>query len=288
MPNTRRIRPKNKEELLVSVRAAIEAAGGRPMTMSRFFAVSGMKSNDVYDHFASWNEVLRAAGLKIEPYNRRLDDATLLADWASVVRKLRRIPTKQEYLKHGQYCGDGIQRRAGSWTRVPEAFRAFARRRPQWKDILPLLPSPLSNGKTAQPAPLHPCHSPRPARTSAPIPNGRPLRGEHLGIGGMRNAPTNEMGVIALFTLLAERLGFQIETLQSGYPDCEASRRVGSSVWQTVRIEFEFESRKFRDHGHPPDKCDIIVCWVHNWPDCPKNLEVIELSKEVKMLGKEL
>lgn len=286
MPNNRRKRPKTKEELLVVVRAAIEAAGGSAMTMSRFFAVSGMKSNDVYDHFETWNEVLRAAGLDVEPYNQHVDDATLLADWASVVRKLRRIPSKALYEKHGQYPSHAIQSRAGAWSRVPEIFRAFAARRRQWKDVLPMLPLPLRNSKAEAASPLPSAHAtappPRSAPLSDPIPNGRPLRGEHLGVGGMRNTPTNEMGVIGLFVLLAERLGFQIESLQAGYPDCEASRRVGATLWQTVRIEFEYESRKFRDHGHPPEGCDLIVCWVHNWSDCPKNLEVIELKKEVE------
>jgi hypothetical protein len=26
----------------------------------------------------------------------------------------------------------------------------------------------------------------------------------------------------------------------------------------------------------------IIVCWVHNWPECPEWIEAIELSKVVK------
>jgi len=44
---------------------------------------------------------------------------------------------------------------------------------------------------------------------------------------------------------------------------------------QRVRIEFEFESRNFRTHGHNPAECDVVVCWKHNWPECP--LEVLEL-----------
>jgi hypothetical protein len=28
-------------------------------------------------------------------------------------------------------------------------------------------------------------------------------------------------------------------------------------------------------HGHAPEKCDLIVCWINNWPECP--LEVLEL-----------
>jgi hypothetical protein len=48
---------------------------------------------------------------------------------------------------------------------------------------------------------------------------------------------------------------------------------------QRVRIEFEFESRSFVKHRHPHNGCDLIVCWAHNWPQCPPNLEVIELNK---------
>jgi hypothetical protein len=28
-------------------------------------------------------------------------------------------------------------------------------------------------------------------------------------------------------------------------------------------------------HAHDVEKCDMIVCWIHNWPECP--LEVVEL-----------
>ena len=30
--------------------------------------------------------------------------------------------------------------------------------------------------------------------------------------------------------------------------------------------------------GHDSEKCDIIVCWRHNWVKCRKEIEVIELS----------
>jgi hypothetical protein len=54
--------------------------------------------------------------------------------------------------------------------------------------------------------------------------------------------------------------------------------------WQRVNIEFEFESRNFRDHGHPLTSCDVIVCWHHNWPDCPAQIEVLELFSRIKSL----
>jgi hypothetical protein len=42
-----------------------------------------------------------------------------------------------------------------------------------------------------------------------------------------------------------------------------------------VRIEFEQVSRNFRDHGHDPAGCELIVCWGHSWAECP--VEMLEL-----------
>lgn len=52
--------------------------------------------------------------------------------------------------------------------------------------------------------------------------------------------------------------------------------------WQRVAIEFEFLSRSFRDHGDDPKGCDLIVCWAHNWLECPS--EVVELRSAIAAL----
>jgi hypothetical protein len=51
-----------------------------------------------------------------------------------------------------------------------------------------------------------------------------------------------------------------------------------------VRLEFEFKSRNFLAHRHDAKKCDVIVCWEDDWPDCP--LDVVELKREVARLTK--
>jgi hypothetical protein len=58
-------------------------------------------------------------------------------------------------------------------------------------------------------------------------------------------------------------------------------REMQPAKWQRARIEFEYESRNFKLHRHPADKCDVIVCWRHNWAECPKGLEVVELSQVI-------
>ena len=67
----------------------------------------------------------------------------------------------------------------------------------------------------------------------------------------LRHESVNEQGVVILFGMLAENLGYRIETVQKGFPDCEAIRQVAPNRWQRVQIEFEFESKNYRDYGHP-------------------------------------
>ena len=90
-------------------------------------------------------------------------------------------------------------------------------------------------------------------------------------------APVNEMGVVFLFGAVAERLGFWVLRIQTQYPDCEALRIVDEDRLQLVKIEFEHESRNFLKHMHLASECNLIVCWKHNWPECP--LEVVELKR---------
>lgn len=272
--------PVTRKTLLAAVRAAVKAAGGRPITRRKFLATSGMKPCDLFRHYARWQEVLRAAGFRFEPPNKKIDQARLLADWARVAGKFRHLPSRRDYQIHGKYDPSVLARRFGSWTQVCHAFRAFAAKKPQWAGVLALLPPPRkAHPKPSFAARARPGPS-RPACKAAPRLGDRPIYGEPLDFGPLRRAPVNESGVNFLFALLAERLGFQIEALQTAFPDCEAKRRIGPSAWQTVRIEFEFESRNFRDHGHNAKGCDLIVCWVDNWPDSP--LEVIALKDEIE------
>lgn len=102
--------------------------------------------------------------------------------------------------------------------------------------------------------------------------------GDKVGFRSLSCAPVNELGVVYLFGVLHETFDLQIESIQAGFPDCVARRRVGANRWEEVRIEFEYESRSFVAHGHDPKGVDAIVCWRHNWRECPERIEIIELS----------
>ena len=109
------------------------------------------------------------------------------------------------------------------------------------------------------------------------------MYGAPLHLPGMAHAPINEAGVLCLFAMLAVDLGFRVLHTQSEFPDCEALRRVDKGRWQRLWIEFEFESRNFQLHLHDAKQCDLIVCWKHNWPECP--LRVLELQSIVEKSG---
>ena len=102
--------------------------------------------------------------------------------------------------------------------------------------------------------------------------------GDKMQFKSLSCAPVNELGVVYLFGVLHETFDFKIESIQAGFPDCVARRKIGRNRWEEVRIEFEYDSRSFVAHGHDPDGVDAIVCWRHNWRACPKHIEIIELS----------
>lgn len=99
--------------------------------------------------------------------------------------------------------------------------------------------------------------------------------------------PVNEQGVIFLFAKYHKELGIDyIEGIRQGFPDAFGRRKVGRGVYEDVNIEFEFESMDFKKHKHDPNECEIIVCWKHNWNECP--IEVIELKSALLGLSKQI
>jgi HB1, ASXL, restriction endonuclease HTH domain len=102
--------------------------------------------------------------------------------------------------------------------------------------------------------------------------------GDPLSFDGLQYAPINEQGVVFLFGKVHNELGIVVESIQTGFPDAEG-RRETHRGWEHVRIEFEYKSYNFKLHKHDLKGCDLIICWEHNWSDCP--LEVVELKSKI-------
>jgi Homing endonuclease associated repeat len=231
----------DQDTILNAIRSCASSLG-RPPSRAEFMTSAGMTEYQVLRHFPSWREAVRAAGLEPHSTNQPLSVETLLEDWGEVVRQMRRIPTRHQYRKAGNYSLGVFDKRIGSWAAIPPRFRQWASEHPRWADVVALLP--LENGRPEQKivpaleepplASLKPTHQRLPSR---------PTYGNPIDFRGLRHEPINENGVVFLFGMVARELGYSVEAVQAGYPDCEAKRQVGPGKWQSVRIEFEFESR---------------------------------------------
>lgn len=109
--------------------------------------------------------------------------------------------------------------------------------------------------------------------------------GEPMELGLMRWTPTNEMGVVALFIEYRTQLGFPIvEFIRPQFPDAAVFEQTGKGYTRKY-IEFEWKSQGYKVHLASKRKCHYVVCWEHNWKECP--IPVIELKAEIpKILGK--
>ncbi len=270
------------DDVLNAIRDAAATLGRTP-SRSEFLSRTGTTEYQILKHFPSWNEAVESSGLKPHVSNVFIKPSVLLEDWGKLVRRLRQIPTRDQYRREGSYSPGVFERKFGPWSAVPVKFREFAQGNPDWLDVVALLP--IERPKSI------PSAEPARGATSTGLLNlhsrldDRPTYGSPIDFRGLRHEPVNEQGVVFLFGMVARELGYHVEAVQTGYPDCEAKRQISQGKWQRVRIEFEFESRNFRDHGHPTDGCDVIVCWRHNWPECPTTLEVVELNSIIATLA---
>jgi hypothetical protein len=195
------------------------------------------------------------------------------------VRTLKKLPTVHQYEDGSRYSQRPLLARFGTWAQVPAGLKQYAEYHSltgDWKDVLALVEAKDQVSKEQ-------------ALMASLIKEGRILTDRPVYGALMRPCPlifepVNEASVIYLFGTVAERLGFVVMRMQSEFPDCEALRVVDGNRLQIVRAEFEYESRNFLRHLHNASECDLIVCWKHNWPECP--LEVLELKSAIQRLGK--
>ena len=248
-------------------------------SLEEVLKMTPVSHRQIIRHFGGYIAALRNTGLELKSTIGRghaVPMEKLLADWCAVVQKVKKIPSITEYQLLSNYSSDPLMRRFGKWLQVPHGLKKFAERHglaKKWKRELALVqgtPPPGTN-KTAPEI-----HHDWPAAML-----DRPLYGSPMWAWPMAYSPVNELGVIFLFGAMSWQLGFVIHKLQAEFPDCEAMRRVGEDKCQLVKIEFELESRNFLKHMHDIKGCDLIICWRHNWPECP--LEVLELRKALSL-----
>lgn len=277
----------DRQYILQEIRRVARAIEPEALTRNIFKREGKVSEQKVRYHFGSWNEAVAAAGLKPNPSGialhrpRAIQDSDLLNAIGDLWRQLGRPPTESLMNSKGRYSGRPYRTRWGSLAKAVEVYRVQYGDPTKGNSPLPS-PEQFPNQAAAKdnlPVVLPPTHKPNLTANRPRI-----LYGEPIDFRGLRYAPVNEQGVVYLFGMVSRELGFLVESVRTDYPDCEGKRALDASgsKWQHIRIEFEYRSKNFQDHGHDPDGCDVIVCWIHDWEDCP--IEVLELKTAITLL----
>ena len=277
-------RRHSKENIIVTLQNLAHRLGKKTLSKSEMNSV--ISASSINYHFGTLGRALEAAGLskydpsaQLEQLHRRhsLSDEELFQSLQRLERQIGKEPTLSEYNANGDYSNKPFKR-FGKWCDVLAYYR-------KWR-----VEASQSDGSTAGQLLKQVVPSARPEpQAAAWSEEDRPqLFGEAVDFRGLRNAPINEQGVVFLFGMVSAELGFSIEALQEGFPDCEGKYLYDrkKKLWAKARIEFEFRASSFRQHGHDSGHCDFIVCWENDWPDCP--IRVLELSKEILKLPSRL
>ncbi len=256
------------QEIISDLQRVAQLRGRATVTQREYEEHGDFSVNRVVQICGDWNKALQMANCSISHQTRTNDDC--LRGIKTVWDKLGRQPLYVEYRKMapelGVPCVSTVEARMRSWG---EALLAF-KRSIETKETPPATETdvcasiPMTRGPSKT---VHAC-------------------GEPIGFEGMIYAPVNELGVVALFGMLAKELGFVIECMGSAFPDCAAKRRdPRTGRLNSVLIEIEFRSSNFPKHKHAVDGCAFIVCWEHDWKESPSTIEVISLKNYLRERG---
>lgn len=243
-----------KPDLIAQAKILAAKLGKNTLTITDWRGKGICDDGVIRRRFGSWSNFLKECGLEIGNPQDISNDG-LLSEMGRLHNLLGKKVSPGDMDSKGTFSSSTYIRRWGSWQNAWACY----------------LDSPYS----------------QPSRNLQEVCEvsllGKPQFGEIINVPGMLHAPVNELGVIYLFALASKKLGFNIEAVQADFPDAIAKRRLpGQKHWETVRIEFEFKSKHFKKQNHPIKGCDLIVCWEHDWKECP--LPVLELSKMIKRL----
>jgi hypothetical protein len=283
----------DKEQLVQILRNLAKERGRK--TLSKVEIAAIVPPSSIGYHFGSVGAALEAAGLErtlpwdnLRGRGNRYSDDDLFSTLWEVETRVGHEPTAMEVAALSPLSPRPF-RRFGKWKDTIACYK-------RWKSSRPDLKHSAGQGGESVPSggieSLQEDENPTDSESDvAPIalersqrkPHGQ-LYGEPIEFRGLRHAPINEQGVVFLFGMVSRELGFNIESVQQGFPDCEGKYLYDSkkNLWAKARIEFEYRSSSFLQHGHDSAQCDFIVCWINDWPDCP--IDVLELRSELRKL----
>ena len=278
-----------REALIAAARGVAAKRGTTRLPLSAFCAATGINPSRVYARFDDWPTLCAEAGLLPGEKPPEISSDRLVADLHAAIMEAGGFERSATLLRRVPGSPGNYYSRFGDWGGMLRALKEWVATHAPDFPYCRELDRRLANQARRKPrGGVAPASLPTrpPWRSVGARASGRPL-----AFCGMASAPVNEMGVVLVFGMVAADIGYAVDAVGTAFPDCSARRLVADGPggalgadarWEPVRVEFEYRSRNFFYHGHEVDECDVIICWQHDWPDCP--LEVLALEDVVASL----
>lgn len=210
-----------REEILASIVESTEKLGRVP-SHNELTESTNVKRRRIRSLFGTYAQALRECKLERRGGGWKVPMEKLFQDWATIVRKLKKLPSTSDYELLSEYCPRPLNTRFGSWKEVPTGLKRYMEEQglgEEWKDVLDIVAErEVSEAERAWT--LGPGTAPTMRHR---ILADRPIYGPLMRPYPLIHGPNNEAGVILLFGAKAEQLGFVVTLMQTGFPDCEAS-----------------------------------------------------------------
>ena len=263
----------SRNQIIFEIQRIAKKLNSETVSKADFSKESNISLNQIYKYFSGWMEAVSEAGL-IPNTKRgvRKSHDELFHTLYEVCVKLNKIPTTIEFERNTSNAVKPYRKNFGSWQGTLSNFKVWLQENYSDSKFINMIDDRNPERAIAQTSNNN--------VNSGMVWEGKKgvVYGAPLDYKGLRHEPINEQGVVFLFGKINEELGIIVEAVKTGFPDCVGKRLIdgNKNLWEPVSIEFEYKSKNFLTHGHDASKCDVIVCWIHDWQDCP--LEVIELK----------
>jgi len=265
-----------KESLDEKIRETFKSLQVEELGFDTFNKHTKISKTTIHRHYDTWSDACEANGLKHGIVQDAVPIEILANSFLSVVSNEHEIPSVYKLMRLGKHGYKVFGEKHGGYDnfKLKAIKYLFATESIQDLQVLELLQTELK----------------RIENKSISVPKDKVIRphehGRMLGFRAFAHVPTYENEVVAMFGAIAHDIGFEIISNRAEFPDCKANLKIEGSTrkrYKECLIEFELRSSDFKTHKHPVDGCDLIVCWEHDWKDCP--LEVLELKKTIQPLS---
>ncbi len=126
----------SKEEMISFIQKLAAELGRSPSQAD--MRKAGVPWHRIYNQFGGMRQAVRAAGLEPGPRGEALNEGAMILDWAGVVRRLRRLPSRAEYDRLGKHHSGTLHARL-DWSQMAHRFVLLVREfhvEEEWADVV--------------------------------------------------------------------------------------------------------------------------------------------------------